>query len=52
MESDEIKRANDLKEVELRLHIWKELFALREITHEGYTDALKYALNYVEKKES
>ena len=51
METNELKRANDLKELELKLHIWEEFHRMGKTRDGDYLDVLKWALNTLCHKE-
>lgn len=51
MENMELKRANDLKEIELKLYIWKELYGLGKVKDKDYIDVLKYGMDALNGKE-
>lgn len=49
MEKNEAKRANDLKEIEIKLNIWKELFTLGEVEKSEYVKVQMYAFDMIKK---
>ena len=47
MERNELKRANDLKEFEIKLEIYKRIFELGIMREDEYIKALKYTMDAI-----